>query len=370
MVGILHDSPTYHSSADSNDILYGCCRPIVECCETINFFMERHKALKHTPEETLQGPLPAAGTEKTLDLAEVQIPAFTSKDLHCLHLNVCSRLPKTDEICVLACKGNDTILCFTETWIDSIRGTEVEIENFSIIHKDRRRRGGGGGGSIYVRLNIEFNGRADLNNDHLEAALIDILLTELILTGALYRTPDQRNFVVILLDDVNIDILNENGSLHNALLNFLKTFGLTQLINDPTRISEHSQTAVDLIMVSDKCQISHIGVIVYGITDHFLTYCTRKVRTTPMNCHNSIKSKTLRRYDIDKFKNMLKNMDRCNVMDSCDVVKALNHFQSHFLQVLDKIAPLKEVKIKLRTQHWINKDSRHYLFVSYSNKRS
>ncbi|XP_042286840.1 tumor necrosis factor receptor superfamily member 14-like [Thunnus maccoyii] len=68
--------------------------------------MERHKALKHTLEETLQGPLPAAGTEKTLDLAEVQIPAFTSKDLHCLHLNVCSRRPKTDEICVLACKGS------------------------------------------------------------------------------------------------------------------------------------------------------------------------------------------------------------------------------------------------------------------------
>ncbi|XP_042287666.1 tumor necrosis factor receptor superfamily member 14-like [Thunnus maccoyii] len=68
--------------------------------------MERHKALKHTPEETLQGPLLAAGTEKTLDLAEVQIPAFTSKDLHCLHLNVCSLRPKTDEICVLACKGS------------------------------------------------------------------------------------------------------------------------------------------------------------------------------------------------------------------------------------------------------------------------
>lgn len=94
------------------------------------------------------------------------------------------------------------------------------------------------------------------------------------------------------MGDVNIDFLNINGPLYKRLCNFLKTHGLTQLINDPTRINDHSQTVIDLIMVSDTCKISQKGVIVYGISDHFLTYCTRKVRRSPVNCHNSIKSRS------------------------------------------------------------------------------
>ncbi len=43
------------------------------------------------------------------------------------------------------------------------------------------------------------------------------------------------------------------------------------------------------------------------------------------------------------------------MLESCDVDIAWNHFQSSFLLVLDKIAPLKEVKIKQRTQPWVNK---------------
>lgn len=43
-------------------------------------------------------------------------------------------------------------------------------------------------------------------------------------------------------------------------------------------------------------------------------------------------------------------------MDSEDVDIAWNHFQRDFLQVLDRIVPLKEVRVKQRTQPWMNKD--------------
>lgn len=56
------------------------------------------------------------------------------------------------------------------------------------------------GSCVYVRSDIGFNVRSDLSNDNLEAVWIDILLTKSkpILVGALYRPPDQRNFVEIL----------------------------------------------------------------------------------------------------------------------------------------------------------------------------
>lgn len=70
------------------------------------------------------------------------------------------------------------------------------------------------------------------------------------------------------------------------------------------------------------------------ISDNFLTYCTRKVRRTTLDCYNFIKRRTIRRYDIDKFKDMPKNMNWSNIMESRDVDKAWNHFQSNFLQAL------------------------------------
>ncbi len=178
----------------------------------------------HTSEETLQGLLPTVGLENTLDSTGELLPAFTSKGLHCLHLNVHCLLPKIDEILVLANKSNASILCLTETWLDSsIREAEVEIENDIIIRKDRNRQRGGV--CACVRVDIGFNVRTDLSNDNLEAVWISILFlkSKPNLFGALYRPPSQRNFVetlenvyascqdflsckVILLSDADINI--------------------------------------------------------------------------------------------------------------------------------------------------------------------
>jgi len=69
--------------------------------------------------------------------------------------------------------------------------------------------------------------------------------------------------------DNNIDVLNTEGPLYNGFCDFLKMHGLTQLISVPTRITEHSQTAIDHIIVSETSKILQSGVIVYGISDHF-----------------------------------------------------------------------------------------------------
>lgn len=47
-------------------------------------------------------------------------------------------------------------------------------------------------------------------------------------------------------------------------------FGLTLLIKDPTRICKSAQNIIDLILVSDKENISQSGVIEYALSDYFL----------------------------------------------------------------------------------------------------
>ena len=104
----------------------------------------------------------------TLDFTEEQISVFASKGLHCFYLNIRSLLPKITEVRVLARKIKASILCFSETWLDShITDSEVEIENFVIIRKDRNRQGGGV--CIFVRSDIDFKLRQELDNVNLEA---------------------------------------------------------------------------------------------------------------------------------------------------------------------------------------------------------
>ena len=156
--------------------------------------------------------------------------------------------------------------------------------------------------------------------------------------------------------DNNIDVLNTEGPLYNGFCDFLKMHGLTQLISVPTRITEHSQTAIDHIIVSDTGKILQSGVIVYGISDHFLTYCTRKVKRAQIKCHKSVKSRSLKGYNVNNFQHILNNINWMEITNMCDVDTAWDCFQSIFLEILDKIAPLKETRIKQRSQPWINND--------------
>ena len=67
-----------------------------------------------------------------------------------------------------------------------------------MVRKDRNRKGGGV--CIFIRSDLDFKLRHDLDNDNLEAVWIDVLLpkSKPILIGAVYRPPDQRNFIEIL----------------------------------------------------------------------------------------------------------------------------------------------------------------------------
>ena len=51
---------------------------------------------------------------------------------------------------------------------------------------------------------------------------------------------------------------------------------LEQLISSPTRISEKSRTAIDLIFTNISHRIVYHGVIPSVISDHFLIYCSIK----------------------------------------------------------------------------------------------
>ena len=124
---------------------------------------------------------------------------FNKRGLHIIHLNVRSLLPKIDEVRLIAKQSNAACMCLSETWLDdSVFDTEISINNYSITRKDRSRHGGGV--CMYIRNDIAFNTRSDLDHEELEATFVDILLpkTKPLLCGVFYRPPKQQNFYEVL----------------------------------------------------------------------------------------------------------------------------------------------------------------------------
>ena len=70
----------------------------------------------------------------------------------------------------------------------------------------------------------------------------------------------------------------------------------------PNRICETVQSTIDFILVSDKSKISQSGVIVYGISDHVITFCTRKIFKDVFKCHKTVRIRGLKKYCVEKLR--------------------------------------------------------------------
>ena len=87
------------------------------------------------------------------------------------------------------------MICVTETWIDeSVIDNESKLPGFNVIRKDRNRNDGGI--CIYVKNNLAYTQRNDLDYNDFEAVWCDVLLpkTNPILIGCCYRSPKQYDF--------------------------------------------------------------------------------------------------------------------------------------------------------------------------------
>ena len=149
--------------------------------------------------------------------------------------------------------------------------------------------------------------------------------TKPIAVGKIYRPPNQTHFMEILnlskVDTNNIETyllgdfnknLWQNGHYvfqkHNLLscqsvpngvknyFDFWQLFGLTQLIESPTRIPCGSASIIDHILASFCDRVTQWKISNVGLSDHHLIYCTRKITRIDRGGHkpkNSFLPKTI-----------------------------------------------------------------------------
>ena len=250
---------------------------------------------------------------------EHELKVFKEKGLHFVHLNCNSLCSKIEEIRELVLHSKPHVISFSESKLNETHtNEEVNLDGYKILRQDRTTDSGGGV-ICFIRKDVNFDRRSDFPKDF-ENIFMDIYLpqTKPILFGVVYRPPKDSDFLecltnsimnsnsfeaqeVLIMGDINIDLLDkknkfilekgyrfskeESNYTHPIYLTkkyvaFLQTFGLTQLIKEPTRITDKTATLLDHILVNTADKISQSGVLRKAISDHDIIYCTRKHQMT------------------------------------------------------------------------------------------
>ena len=307
---------------------------------------------------------------------------FNKRGLHLLHLNINSLLPKIDELRSIAKYSDASVIGITESKLDSsICDSEISIDGYDIIRNDRNRKGGGV--TCYIKNTLCFNQKFIFQND-IENIIVDLIFpnTKPITIGIFYRPPDQRNFIesisneftllnfesneVYLLGDFNFNLYDNQKCIFKNFarstksvdsetknyIEFCLLFGLEQLILTPTRITCNSSSLIDHILTNFSDRISQSGVIDVGMSDHQLTFCTRKITKMKVNDHKLITFRCSENYSEDLFDEALKKVNFPDYEVFFDINAAYSDFFSKLSKVVNQMAPEKTKRVKSTTQEW------------------
>ena len=299
---------------------------------------------------------------------------FRKRNMHFIHLNINSIQSKIDEIRYIAILTNATVIGLSETKLDNaVLSSELEREGYDLVRSDQSRRGGI---ACFVKNSISYNQKPNFCINT-ESILIEIFLlkSKPVPIGILYRPPDKYGFANCLertfsdtnvfesqecyfIGDININLqskdkeifkhkpANTNNKeiphLTRSYLEFCFTHSLEQIITRSTRITDQTATLIDHILTNSPDKVSQSGVIDLGLSDDNLIYCTRKTSLPNSHKHNEIFVCSLKRYSVEKFLEILREIILPNYLTYTCVNDAYSDFIYRFVKAINLIAPSKK----------------------------
>ncbi|XP_053383769.1 uncharacterized protein LOC128549981 [Mercenaria mercenaria] len=268
---------------------------------------------------------------------------------------------------------------FSETWLNrSVTSEDLVLHSY---HKPERKDRDGdshGGVILYVRENIHYLRRSDLEINRLECLWVEIVLcnNKNILFGVFYRPPSSDTIYNNLIEgsiglaiDTNIsDIIITGDFNYNALcptphrniLSITQQFNLEQLIEEPTHFTEHSTSILDLIFVTNRNNI-----LLSGVGEHFLEQDQRyHVPIFGLLKFNKLKQKCFDRliweYDRGDYDSLRAEIDNFN-WNSC-IDPDINIYASNIISQITVISkhniPNKNITIRPSDVPWMNNNIR------------
>ena len=282
-------------------------------------------------------------------------------------LNICSLPNKVREVTSLISRRGAYIFGLAETWLnDNISNGELAIPYFNLHRKDRTGSRGGGV-AIYCHESLNVRRRIDLEVDSLELMWIEVKSgSAKHLIGCCYRPPDEHaqywnrlesNLVLAseqnlesmsLIGDFNVDMLVNHTPEYKHLYSLCSTFGLTNFVQTPTRVTAQSSTLLDLFLSSATIE-GHSEVLTVDISDHFAILTRLAVaQSTPEKC-TRFASRQYSKVNWELFnQDLAAQLHSTSPLPNSSINQLTSSFISSIRAVLDRHAPVVVSRHKQR----------------------
>ena len=147
---------------------------------------------------------------------------------------------------------------------------------------------------------------------------------------------------VIIMGDLNMDKLKVNEREAKLLRDIEEVFELTGLVTEPTRITDTSQTLLDVLLTNQPDLFKNAGVSDIGLSDHCMVYGFLK-ETVKKHTADIITCRSFKNLDMEEFKKDLEEAVwfKQNVTE---VDKLYDNWYTELMRIVDKHLPLKRVK--------------------------
>ena len=160
-----------------------------------------------------------------------------------------------------------------------------------------------------------------------------------------------------LMGDINRDLMQTN--IKQSWVEYMESFGLHQIVNMQTRVTDQSATLIDHIYSNTHANILTIAVPHLGLSDHFPVFVSRKTNGScdVKNTHYTISYRSFKNFDETKFIDDLKSTpwDIIKVFD--DVNDIVETWSNLFCEIVDKHLPLRQHRVKRKQQpKWLTAD--------------
>ena len=270
----------------------------------------------------------------------------------------------------------------------SISDDFVNVKGFRMVRKDRSYSIGGGL-VLYIKENIEYKRRVDLEDNlcfTVETIWVELKLTcKPILLCLAYRPPKynstftnqwiqsieqclvsaySENKPIVLMGDINIDLANDRTyekGFKNDWLDVITNFDVQQYVTEYTRVTENTASLIDHIYVSNDLKVVNCTVVKSGLSDHYIPFAVLNTKLTPPSDsmsgqHKLISYRNYKNFDNVKLSNdlMVAKWHDVNLGICDDISIAISSFVSEFTSIVDKHIPLVQKRVKrIKQPGWI-----------------
>ena len=129
-----------------------------------------------------------------------------------------------------------------------------------------------------------------------------------------------REKEIVITGDLNFDLKQSNIlASTERFINMTKEFSLRQIIDNFTRITEHSKIMIDLFFTS-RPDLYNSGVIPVGFSDHSAIFAVRKLHGLKPPPPRVIDTRNFKRFNRDTFIEVLSKVPLIPGISSVSIV--------------------------------------------------